>query len=180
MIFFAPWFWNKWNSFSQEKLCTWPHFEGEGFWNSEVACWPHFIFLFLQGYDSIDNPKAVSALKYMLLCKIMLNRLVRIIWYHQDLSQSEIHQRCFWFSTLQEILGKEFSCMEISMADSIGILLLCLIFLMCEWGTLLLNFLFLPMFIFSKNLITFSSAFHQLYTDNIYPDEDVCFIFSNN
>ena len=54
----------------------------------------HFVFLFLQGYDSIDNPKAVSALKYMLLCKIMLNRLVRI-WYHQDLSQSEIRQRCF-------------------------------------------------------------------------------------
>ena len=25
------------NSFSQERLCTWPHFESEGFWNSEVA-----------------------------------------------------------------------------------------------------------------------------------------------
>ena len=23
-------------SFSQERLCTWPHFESEGFWNSEV------------------------------------------------------------------------------------------------------------------------------------------------
>ena len=23
-------------SFSQESLCTWPHFESEGFWNSEV------------------------------------------------------------------------------------------------------------------------------------------------
>ena len=21
----------------QERLCTWPHFESEGFWNSEVA-----------------------------------------------------------------------------------------------------------------------------------------------
>lgn len=52
------------------------------------------------------------------------------------------------------------------MADSIGIHLLCLIFLLCEWGTLLLNFLFLPMFILSKSLITFLSAFHQLYTDN--------------
>ena len=26
-------------SFSQERLCTWPHFESEGFWNSEVAYW---------------------------------------------------------------------------------------------------------------------------------------------
>ena len=25
------------NSFSQERLCTWPLFESEGFWNSEVA-----------------------------------------------------------------------------------------------------------------------------------------------
>ena len=65
------------------------------------------------------------------------------------------------------------------MADSIGIHLLCLIFLLCEWGTLLLNFLFLPMFILSKNLTTFLSAFHQLYIDNTYPDEDVCFIFSS-
>ena len=24
-------------SFLQERLCTWPHFESEGFWNSEVA-----------------------------------------------------------------------------------------------------------------------------------------------
>ena len=65
------------------------------------------------------------------------------------------------------------------MADSIGIHLLCLIFLLCEWGTLLLKFLFLPMFILSKNFITFLSTFHQLYIDNTYPDEDVCFIFSN-
>ena len=27
----------KLNSFSQERLCTWPHFRSEGFWNSEVA-----------------------------------------------------------------------------------------------------------------------------------------------
>ena len=27
-----------------------------------------------EGYDSIDNPKAITALKYMLMCKIMLNR----------------------------------------------------------------------------------------------------------
>ena len=27
-------------SLSQERLCTWPHFESKGFWNSEVA---HFL-----------------------------------------------------------------------------------------------------------------------------------------
>ena len=82
---------------------------------------------------------------------------------------------------MQEILGKEFSCVEIAMADSIGILLLCLIFLMCEWGTLLLNFLFLPTFIFVKKFHYFfiKSTFYQLYIDNTYPDEDVSFIFSN-
>ena len=25
------------NSFSQERLCNWPYFESEGFWNSEVV-----------------------------------------------------------------------------------------------------------------------------------------------
>ena len=25
------------NSFSQERLCCWPHFESEDFWNSEAA-----------------------------------------------------------------------------------------------------------------------------------------------
>ena len=28
---------SKLNSFSQERLCTWPHFESEGFWNSELT-----------------------------------------------------------------------------------------------------------------------------------------------
>ncbi|KAM7448508.1 26S proteasome non-ATPase regulatory subunit 11 [Porites harrisoni] len=32
-----------------------------------------YFYEAFEGYDSIDNPKAVSALKYMLLCKIMLN-----------------------------------------------------------------------------------------------------------
>ena len=27
------------NSFLQERWCTWPHFQSEGFWNSEVAYW---------------------------------------------------------------------------------------------------------------------------------------------
>ncbi|KAK3589617.1 hypothetical protein CHS0354_043077 [Potamilus streckersoni] len=32
-----------------------------------------YFYEAFEGYDSIDNPKAVIALKYMLLCKIMLN-----------------------------------------------------------------------------------------------------------
>ncbi|KAK3108911.1 hypothetical protein FSP39_018507 [Pinctada imbricata] len=32
-----------------------------------------YFYEAFEGYDSIDNPKAVVALKYMLLCKIMLN-----------------------------------------------------------------------------------------------------------
>uniref|UniRef100_A0A3P9J3Q3 26S proteasome non-ATPase regulatory subunit 11A n=1 Tax=Oryzias latipes TaxID=8090 RepID=A0A3P9J3Q3_ORYLA len=32
-----------------------------------------YFFEAFEGYDSIDSPKAITALKYMLLCKIMLN-----------------------------------------------------------------------------------------------------------
>lgn len=32
-----------------------------------------YFYEAFEGYDSIDNPKAVTGLKYMLLCKIMLN-----------------------------------------------------------------------------------------------------------
>uniref|UniRef100_A0A663MWL0 Proteasome 26S subunit, non-ATPase 11 n=1 Tax=Athene cunicularia TaxID=194338 RepID=A0A663MWL0_ATHCN len=32
-----------------------------------------YFYEAFEGYDSIDNPKAITALKYMLLCKIMLN-----------------------------------------------------------------------------------------------------------
>ena len=33
----------KLNSFSQERLCTWPHFENEGFWDS-VVCEQALLF----------------------------------------------------------------------------------------------------------------------------------------
>ena len=33
-----------------------------------------YFYEAFEGYDSIDSPHAVSALKYMLLCKIMLKR----------------------------------------------------------------------------------------------------------
>ena len=33
-----------------------------------------YFYEAFEGYDSVDNPKAVTALKYMLMCKIMLNQ----------------------------------------------------------------------------------------------------------
>lgn len=35
-----------------------------------------YFYEAFEGYDSVDNPKAVTALKYMLMSKIMLNRSV--------------------------------------------------------------------------------------------------------
>ena len=33
-----------------------------------------YFYEAFEGYDSIDSPRAVTALKYMLLCKIMLGK----------------------------------------------------------------------------------------------------------
>ena len=32
-----------------------------------------YFYEAFEGYDSIDSPRAITSLKYMLLCKIMLN-----------------------------------------------------------------------------------------------------------
>ena len=39
-----------------------------------------YFYEAFEGYDSIDSPKAVIALKYMLMCKVMLNRYVYITY----------------------------------------------------------------------------------------------------
>lgn len=36
-----------------------------------------YFFEAFEGYDSIDSPRAITALKYMLLCKIVLNSWVQ-------------------------------------------------------------------------------------------------------
>lgn len=33
-----------------------------------------YFYEAFEGYDSFDSPKAITALKYMLLCKIMINQ----------------------------------------------------------------------------------------------------------
>lgn len=33
-----------------------------------------YFYEAFEGYDSFDSPKAIVALKYMLLCKIMINQ----------------------------------------------------------------------------------------------------------
>lgn len=38
-----------------------------------------YFYEAFEGYDSIDSPKAITALKYMLLCKIMLNLYVILL-----------------------------------------------------------------------------------------------------
>lgn len=38
-----------------------------------------YFFEAFEGYDSIDSPRAITALKYMLLCKIVLNLWVEVV-----------------------------------------------------------------------------------------------------
>lgn len=45
------------------------HAAGEKDWKTAYS----YFFEAFEGYDSIDSPRAVTALKYMLLCKIMLS-----------------------------------------------------------------------------------------------------------
>lgn len=40
-----------------------------------------YFYEAFESFDSIDSPNAVLPLKYMLLCKIMLNRYIRVTHY---------------------------------------------------------------------------------------------------
>jgi hypothetical protein len=40
-------------------------------------CRYSYFYEALEGYNSQDDPKAIMALKYMLLCKVMLNLVVK-------------------------------------------------------------------------------------------------------
>lgn len=42
-----------------------------------------YFYEAFEGYDSVDNPKAITALKYMLLCKIMLNAYVAVEFWEE-------------------------------------------------------------------------------------------------
>ena len=53
--------------FSQGRLCTWPHFESEGFWNSEVA------YSFVARGDGIPKETGVSAHRQKILHFIILH-----------------------------------------------------------------------------------------------------------
>lgn len=45
-----------------------------------------YFFEAFEGYDSIDSPRAITALKYMLLCKIVLN-----LWVYSSSRMNNIH-----------------------------------------------------------------------------------------
>lgn len=56
-----------------------------------------YFYEAFEGYDSIDNPKALTALKYMLMCKIMLNKYVLIEILNHAKSSASGNIMCAFF-----------------------------------------------------------------------------------
>ena len=63
--------------FTQERLCTWPHFESEGFWNSEVAYFVRFYF------DHVCSASPKEILILNLCVKPPLFNIFNGFKYHQ-------------------------------------------------------------------------------------------------
>ena len=78
--------------FSQERLCTWPHFESEGFWNSEGA---YLFFSFL--CDCPRNFNGNGGEKYYCKKQIDLNFPCSIL-----LSTIEVTSICSKFQHIEQ------------------------------------------------------------------------------
>lgn len=67
-----------------------------------------YFYEAFEGYDSIDSPKALTGLKYMLMCKIMLNQSVSLI---------HLFEFEFWIFLLYFLYGNSTWILKFSWAE---------------------------------------------------------------